>query len=110
MQHIVINTDHNNPYHLPKAIVEYWLKLSGIKHLGVDENGNYYLVDEDKPFDPDVDIPRYDSILVKAVQQYPELVGGLKVISIPDDVEWYIASIYEGSEAILEKYFYRVWY
>ena len=58
----------------------------------------------------DFEIKRNDPILVEIVEQLGEAAGGffsaLKVVEIPDDVEWGIEE-YDGNEWIAEKH--RTW-
>jgi hypothetical protein len=58
----------------------------------------------------DFEIKRNDPILVEIVEQLGEAAGGffsaLKVVEIPDDVEWGIEK-YDGNEWIAEKH--RTW-
>lgn len=57
------------------------------------------------------DIPRDDPYLVKIVEEMGEAAdtrfSKLKIVNIPDDVEWEIAE-YDGSEWVAEKH--RTWY
>lgn len=57
------------------------------------------------------DIDRADPILVQVVEELGEEVDGtyasLKVVEIPDDVEWQIED-YDGSEWVAEKH--RTWH
>ena len=68
-----------------------------LKQLGVEVAGDY-------------DIPRDDALLVAAVEELGERAGGslssLKVIEIPDGIDWEIAS-YDGVETVHEKH--RTW-
>lgn len=57
------------------------------------------------------DLDRTDDDLIAAVWQFGEAAGQppickLKIVEIPDDVEWYIAE-YDGNEWIAENH--RVW-
>ena len=58
----------------------------------------------------DWEISRSDSKLIKVVEELGEKANGycadLKVVEIPDDVEWVIED-YDGIESIHEKH--RVW-
>jgi hypothetical protein len=58
----------------------------------------------------DRDVPRDDPILVQLVEEDSEAMSGrcanLKVVEIPDDVEWEIEE-YDGSEWVAEKH--RTW-
>jgi len=57
-----------------------------------------------------LDVSRNDPILVEIVEQLGEAVNGtfskLKVVEIPDDVDWIIKE-YDGKEWIAEKH--RTW-
>ena len=59
----------------------------------------------------DRDIPRDDPALVQVVEEMPREGGYsfafLKVVEIPDDVEWEIQE-YDGNEWVAEKH--RTWY
>ena len=61
-------------------------------------------------FTNDIQIKRNDPILVQIVEELGEAANGrfaeLKVIEIPDDVEWGIEE-YDGDEWIAEKH--RTW-
>lgn len=56
------------------------------------------------------DIPRNDPVLVEIVEQLGDAANGdyseLKVVEIPDGVEWYVDE-YDGFEHIAEKH--RTW-
>lgn len=56
------------------------------------------------------DVERGDPLLVQAVEELGELADGrfakLKIVEIPDDVEWYIEE-YDGLEWVAEKH--RTW-
>lgn len=58
----------------------------------------------------DRDIPRNDPILVQVVQKLGEKandgISCLRVVEIPDDVEWYISD-YDGIESVEEVH--RTW-
>ena len=58
----------------------------------------------------DTDIERNDPILVQVVEELGEEANGkhatLKVVEIPDDIEWYIEE-YDGCERVAEKH--RTW-
>ena len=58
----------------------------------------------------DRDVPRDDPFLVQAVEEIGELANGhfarLKIVEIPDDVEWYIEE-YDGLEWVAERH--RTW-
>ena len=56
------------------------------------------------------DIPRNDPALIQVVEQMGEAswstVSELKVVEIPDDVDWYIEE-YDGDEWVAERH--RTW-
>ena len=91
MQKIVINTDFGGFNLTEKDFMEYKVRAN--------------ITDEDFWW---WDIYRDDPILVQLVEELTEknLQGALKVVSIPDDVEWEIHD-YDGIESIHEKH--RVW-
>lgn len=55
-------------------------------------------------------VDRGDPVLVQAVEELGELANGrfslLKIVEIPDDVEWYVEE-YDGLEHVAEKH--RTW-
>jgi hypothetical protein len=91
MQKIVINTDYGGFNITEKDFMEYKVRANIT----------------DKAFRMR-EIDRDDPILVQLVEELTEknLQGALKVVSIPDDVEWEIDD-YDGIESIHEKH--RVW-
>jgi hypothetical protein len=112
---IVINTDFGG-FNLSDEAFSRYLELSGIEyetqvseydmvmfyrkgHLGNDE---HYLWDGD--------VPRDNPFLVQVVEEMGGKANGryaqLKVVEIPDGVEWEIMD-YDGIESIHEKH--RVW-
>ena len=63
--------------------------------------------------DPDIeqyDVERNDLILIQIVEELKEKANGnyasLKIVEIPDDVEWIIQE-YDGQEVVAEKH--RTW-
>jgi len=58
----------------------------------------------------DLDISRTDQTLVAMVEKDSKLYSGrsasLKVVEVPDDVDWYIVN-YDGQEHVAEKH--RTW-
>jgi len=63
--------------------------------------------------DPDwwyKDIPRNDPVLIQIVEELGDKADGtfsaLKIVEIPDDVNWYIEE-YDGSEWVAERH--RTW-
>jgi len=88
---IVINTCHGG-FGLSKEALAFYNKRAGtaIKY--------------------DDDIKRNDPILIEIVGQLGEAANGtfaeLKVVEIPDDIQWQIAE-YDGDEWVAEKH--RTW-
>lgn len=68
-------------------------------------------VSDDNYFD-DRDIPRDDPVLVQIVEELGHDADGyyanLKIVEIPDDVEWHIAEYDGGSEHVAENH--RKWW
>ena len=52
------------------------------------------------------DCLRTNPKLIEFLERYPDRAGSLKVVVIPDDVDWYIEE-YDGKEWISEKH--RTW-
>ena len=81
----------------------YWLR----KDLG--EEVSYDGIDEDLFFYSGL-IERDDEILVQVVEELGENAGEdckLKIVEIPNDVEWYVDCCEHGTEIIREKH--RIW-
>lgn len=111
---IVINTDYGG-FGLSDQAFKKYLELSDIDYtteepeepsilqgtLFYDKKGTYLNY---------CDIPRNDSKLVQVVEELGEQSWGnfssLKVVEVPDDVEWYIHE-YDGIECIHEAH--RQW-
>ena len=93
-QKIVINTDFGG-FGLSDQALDLYKILSGIPPI----TDIYYW-----------EIPRDNAILVQIVEQLGDRAGGeyssLKVIEIPDGVEWHIHE-YDGMEHIAENH--RTW-
>ena len=79
----------------------YKLSKEAYEYLGLDWDGYGY----------DYDLYRTDPKLVECVETLGDIASGsssnLKVVEIPDDVEWEIHD-YDGIESIHEVH--RVWY
>ena len=115
----------------PKAVELYWMKKEGKKlYWFVTKPGNYdkYIPTNDpgsgflafgsftEEFDKKnfvsahMDVERNDPILIEVIEELKEVANGshaeLKVVEIPDDVEWVIEE-YDGVEWIAEKH--RTW-
>lgn len=93
MQKIVINTCYGG-FGVSKEVADI---------LGLEWNDSYGAVSEH-------DIKRDDPLLVEAVERLGDKAGyeyaSLKVVEIPDDVEWQIEE-YDGNEWVAEKH--RTW-
>jgi hypothetical protein len=70
-----------------------------------------YLAEKNCQSIRDLDIPRDDPVLVKLVEELGDEAGNLfaelRVVEIPDDVNWYIEE-YDGLEWVAERH--RRWY
>lgn len=112
MKEIVINnncggfglSDEAIRLYLTKKGIEFTKKPSRWDSTGID-----FYINDDKFFSVR-DIKRDDPILVELVKELNIASFGecatLKIIEIPDDVEWQIEE-YDGSEWVAEKH--RVW-
>ena len=65
---------------------------------------------DDEEYFSDHDIPRDNPTLVRIVEKLGENAGGtyadLKIVEVPDDVNWYIED-YDGMEHVAERH--RTW-
>jgi hypothetical protein len=112
---IVINSDFGG-FGLSDAAYERYLELCGIEYEVVHRpfGGTDYwaegFVGEDEHYLSYYDIARNDAHLVQVVEEMGRKANGphssLKVIEIPDDVDWMIQE-YDGSEHIAEVH--RTW-
>lgn len=115
MKKIVINACFGGFSLSEKAILRY-AEIKGINLVSeVDfklEMVHYYVdsIHNDNYFN-DFDIPRDDPALIQVVEELQHDADGyaanLKIVEIPDDVEWHIAE-YDGSEHVAENH--RKWY
>lgn len=113
MKKIVINACFGGFSLSDKAILRY-AEIKGINLVWEQERSMklYYKdsVSDDNHFS-DRDIPRDDPVLVQIVEELGHDADGdyanLKIVEIPDDVEWHIAE-YDGSEHVAENH--RKWY
>ena len=118
MKKIVINTCWGG-FGLSDAAIKRYAELKGLNLVQkIEDIGHmnyttlYYLNEvDDKNYFTDHSIDRDDPFLVQLVEEMGnESNGGfsdLKVVEIPDDVEWEIDE-YDGREHVAEKH--RVWY
>jgi len=111
---IVINKCYGSFGLSDKAILRY-AELKGITlYRGKDSDGfDGFHTSPDFPYDShffDYDIPRNSSELVQTVEELKEEANdnyaNLKVIEIPDDVEWTLEE-YDGNEWVAEEH--RIW-
>ena len=90
---VVINDCHGG-FSLSRVAIARYLELTGFKQESVYHR----------------DIPRDDSLLIQVVEELGALANGdfarLKIVEIPDDVEWYVEE-YDGLEWVAEKH--RTW-
>lgn len=114
MQKIVINRCFGG-YGLSKKAIKRWAEIRGIPvWRELDQLGTTCWTSApgtfDRNFVGDWDIERNDPALVQAVEELGEQANGmfaqLKVVEIPDGVEWEIVD-YDGIEHIAEKH--RTW-
>lgn len=111
---IVINRDYGG-YGLSDQAVREYGKRKGLNLVedGPDDHGFTYFyvneIDENNYFS-DREIERDDPVLVEIVERLGSEANGrysdLKIVEIPDDVDWDIME-YDGMEHIAEKH--RTW-
>ena len=96
---------------------EYRIDSGNVRSFGPD---NWHMMTSEEKADYnekyreqtfcDRDIPRNDSILIQVVEELGEKADSrfaeLKIVEIPDDVEWQIEE-YDGSEWVAEQH--RTW-
>lgn len=112
MKKIVINACHGGFGLSHEAMMRYaeikgihliWKQDRSLKHYYKDS------VSDDNYFSDN--IPRDDPALVQVVEELGDDAAGhyseLKIVEIPDDVEWHIAE-YDGLEHVAENH--RIWY
>ncbi len=109
MRKVVINAAFGGFSLSREAILR--MREWGCTHTGPVIKGDKY--DDGSPVNSDygfVKCPRDCSFLVRAVQELGEKADGsfarLKIVEIPDDVEWTIEE-YDGSEWVAENH--RTW-
>jgi len=109
---IVINDCHGG-FSLSDEATEQYGQMKGLNLIKFDEAyGSTFYINEEKPenYFSDRNIERNDLVLVWIVEQLAELANGfaakLKVVEIPDDVDWQIDE-YDGLEWVAEKH--RTW-
>lgn len=107
---IVINSDFGGFGLSDDAMREILkLKFGNYKEEGPDEYGFFHFYVNGEYFH-DRDLDRDDPALISVVEEMGEKAFGkyanLKVVEIPDDVQWYIDE-YDGMEHIAEDH--RTW-
>lgn len=115
---VVINREHGGFGLSDEAFERYLIeKQINYKKVQSKHSNDYYFYQEsdnsqgdDADMLWDGDIARNDPILVKIVEEMEESANGLysslKIVEIPDDVEWEVQE-YDGLEWIAEKH--RTW-
>jgi predicted GTPase len=71
-----------------------------------DEMMDYVGYEKICEWDGACDYPRTDPKLIEFLERYPDRADSLKVVEIPDNVDWEIEE-YDGAEWISEKH--RTW-
>lgn len=114
MTDIVINGDFGGFGLSHEAIVRLFeLKNWKLVKQDRDSGVTFYYKDsiDDDNFFSEYDLQRDDPDLVQIVKELGERANGqyssLKIVTIPDDVEWHISE-YDGREHIAEDH--RTWY
>ena len=110
---IVINICHGG-FNLSDEAIRLYAKLVGINLVEAlsEYCGTEFYTDSisEETFFSHYDIARNDGFLIEAVETLGDAANGdyakLKVVEIPDDVEWHIHE-YDGTEHVAEKH--RTW-
>jgi hypothetical protein len=118
---IVINDCHGG-FGLSDDAFKIYLDRKGIKYIAKPMDRRIAFEDHQLQFNEDAgsgaegrrlsssDIDRSDEVLVRLVEELGEEANSwaadLKIVEIPDDVEWQIEE-YDGSEWVAEKH--RTW-
>ena len=117
MMKVAINKRHGG-FGLSDKAFEKLLQLKGIEFQSVETDfghTNYFVkghVGDDDYFISQYDYykPRNDENLVSVIKEFGDEANGfaasLKIVEIPDDVEWQIEE-YDGYEWVAEKH--RIW-
>jgi hypothetical protein len=113
MKKIVINTCYGG-FGLSDEAMERVLDLKQITYYKeTDKNFVFFYTkaqNENNQMISEYEFERDDPALVQAVEELKEKANGphadLKVVSIPDDVQWYVHE-YDGAESIHEEH--RIW-
>lgn len=105
---IVINADFGG-FDLSFEAYKRIAKLKGWTHAVNDYDNDYWIMEPEKyKYAPELN--RNDPDLVAVVEELGEESWGtysvLKVVEIPDDVDWYIDE-YDGKEHVAEQH--RTW-
>jgi hypothetical protein len=112
---IVINKKYGN-FSLSEEAILFYGDKKGLNIIAkqdeVIKDLNHYYLNEEKEENSfcEWNIKRNDPVLVEVVEQLGDLANTrhtrLKVVEVPDDVEWYIHD-YDGIESVYEKH--RIW-
>lgn len=110
MTKVVINVCYGG-FGLSVDAVKLYAKLSGQNIIYTKTTSSFDNYELNGEYWGYYDIPRDDPFLVQVVEQLGSAANGfyseLKVVEIPDDVEWYIDE-YDGHEHVAEKH--STWY
>lgn len=111
---IVINADYGG-FGLSNEAVREYGKRKGLNLVERTDKSDFIFFYEneikEENFFSEQDIPRNDPILVETVEALTAEKAGnrfstLKVVEVPDDVDWYIEE-YDGDEWVAERH--RTW-
>jgi hypothetical protein len=109
---IVINDQYGGFGLSDEAIREYLRRAYGkdaLREEGPDQYGFFHFWVNDE-YVHESNIERDDLILIEVIEEMGEKANGrysnLKIVEIPDDVDWYIEE-YDGMEHIAE--YHRTW-
>lgn len=98
-----------------EAIVAYWTRKGCVVEVKPTEWEPHcsYTVDDMPVSANGGDIPRHDPVLIQIIEELGEKAARgcyciLKIVDIPDGVEYIIVEEFDGSEHIAEKH--RIWY
>ena len=111
---VVINTKVGGFNLSHEAIVAYWTRKGHCIEFKPSEWAHHYsyTVDGEPIAASDGQIPRHDPVLIQVIEEMGDAAAvacycKLKIVDIPDEVEYIIVDEYDGSEHIAEKH--RVW-
>jgi hypothetical protein len=107
---IVINDDYGGFGLSDEAVREYLRRKYGeFREEGPDKYGFFHFYVNGEYFH-ESNVERDDSVLIEVIEEMGEKANGkyanLKIVEIPDDVDWYIEE-YDGMEHVAEHH--RTW-